>query len=200
MSLREQKKLETRQTISAVATRLFIRRGFDQVTIAEVAEAARVAKMTVTNHFSRKEDLVFDIRMDFTDWPANLVRASPETPALDAVRDGFFAELDKQSALLGFADVSFVRMVRQSERLTTALMEMHAEREVQLVAALLDRHPDREMLSRTAGAHLTSVLRLLLEDVWQLIWRDVKMDDLVEQIRESAAVGFGQLEPALGDL
>ncbi|GAA1030013.1 MULTISPECIES: TetR/AcrR family transcriptional regulator [Amycolatopsis] len=200
MSLREQKKLETRQTISAVATRLFIRRGFDQVTIAEVAEAARVAKMTVTNHFSRKEDLVFDIRVDFVDWPADLVRANPETPALDAVRDGFFAELDKTSALLGFADVSFVRMVRQSERLTSALRDMHADRENQLVAALLDRHPDREMLSRTAGAHLTSVLRLLLDDVWQLTWQDVKADDLVAQIRDSAAVAFGQLEPALGDL
>lgn len=200
VSLREQKKLETRQTISAVATRLFIRRGFDQVTIAEVAEAARVAKMTVTNHFSRKEDLVFDIRTDFVDWPADLVRADPEKPALDAVRDGFFAELDKTSALLGFADVSFVRMVRQSERLTSALRDMHADRENQLVAALLDRHPDREMLSRTAGAHLTSVLRLLFDDVWQLIWQDVTMDDLVKQIRNSAAVAFGQLEPALGDL
>lgn len=200
VSLREQKKLETRQTISAVATRLFIRRGFDQVTIAEVAEAARVAKMTVTNHFSRKEDLVFDIRTDFVDWPADLVRADPEKPALDAVRDGFFAELDKTSALLGFADVSFVRMVRQSERLTSALRDMHSDRENQLVAALLDRHPDREMLSRTAGAHLTSVLRLLFDDVWQLIWQDVTMDDLVEQIRNSAAVAFGQLEPALGDL
>ncbi|WP_116205553.1 TetR/AcrR family transcriptional regulator [Amycolatopsis circi] len=200
MSLREQKKLETRQTISAVATRLFIQRGFDQVTIAEVAEAARVAKMTVTNHFSRKEDLVFDIRMDFVDWPANLVRADPETPALVAVRDGCFAELDKTSPMLGFAEVSFVRMVRQSERLTSALRDMHVDRETQLVAALLDRHPDREMLSRTAGAHLTSVLRLLLDDVWQLTWQDVKLDDLVEQIRDSAAVAFGQLEPALGDL
>lgn len=116
------------------------------------------------------------------------------------MRDGCFAELDKASPMLGFADVSFVRMVRQSERLTSALRDMHVDREFELVAALLDRHPDREMLSRTAGAHLTSVLRLLLDDVWKLTWQDVKLDDLVEQIRDSAAVAFGQLEPALGDL
>ncbi|ATY15883.1 TetR/AcrR family transcriptional regulator [Amycolatopsis sp. AA4] len=199
MSLREQKKLETRQAISSVATRLFIRHGFDQVTIADVAEAARVAKMTVTNHFSRKEDLVFDIRNDFVDWPANLVRAAPEIPALVAVRDGCFAELDKAGPMLGFADVSFVRMVRQSERLTSALRDMHVDREIQLAAALYDRHPDRDLLARTAGAHLTSVLRLLLADVWQLTWQDVKRDELVKQIRDSAAVAFGQLEPALGD-
>ena len=58
--LREQHKQQTRAAISAAATRLFIERGFDQVTITHVAEAAGVAKMTVTNYFPRKEDLVFD--------------------------------------------------------------------------------------------------------------------------------------------
>src|SRR5207248_386862 len=71
--LRAQKKHETRKTISDVATRLFIRDGFEDVTIAEIAAEARVAKMTVTNHFPRKEDLVFDIRTDFTSWPSSLI-------------------------------------------------------------------------------------------------------------------------------
>ena len=39
---------------------MFAARGFDEVTIAQVADAAGVAKMTVTNYFPRKEDLVFD--------------------------------------------------------------------------------------------------------------------------------------------
>ena len=43
-----------------MATHLFIERGFDNVTVAEVAEAANVAKMTVFNYFPRKEDLFFD--------------------------------------------------------------------------------------------------------------------------------------------
>ncbi|GAA3536016.1 TetR/AcrR family transcriptional regulator [Amycolatopsis ultiminotia] len=200
MSLREQKKLETRRTISNVATRLFIDRGFEQVTIADVAEAARVAKMTVTNHFGRKEDLVFDIRNDFVDWPTNLVSGAPSKPALVAVRDGFLAELDERSALLGFAELPFVRMVRQSETLQSALTEMHLDRERQLVAEILDRNPRQEMLSRAAGAHLTSVLRLLFEDVWDLTWADVPEDDLVARVRDSANLAFGQLEPALGKL
>jgi AcrR family transcriptional regulator len=58
--LRERKKLATRQAISDMATRLFIERGFDNVTVAEIAEAANVAKMTVFNYFPRKEDLFFD--------------------------------------------------------------------------------------------------------------------------------------------
>jgi AcrR family transcriptional regulator len=59
-SLRERKKRATRQAISDVATRLFLERGFDEVTVAEIAEAANVAKMTVFNYFPRKEDLFFD--------------------------------------------------------------------------------------------------------------------------------------------
>jgi AcrR family transcriptional regulator len=58
--LRERKKRETRQHVSDVATRLFIARGFEQVTVEEVAVAANVSKMTVFNYFPRKEDLFFD--------------------------------------------------------------------------------------------------------------------------------------------
>jgi len=58
--LRERKKRATRQLISDVATKLFIARGFEQVTVDEVAVAANVSKMTVFNYFPRKEDLFFD--------------------------------------------------------------------------------------------------------------------------------------------
>ena len=57
---RSRKRLATRQAISTVATRLFLEKGFDQVTIDEIAVAADVGRMTVFNHFARKEDLFFD--------------------------------------------------------------------------------------------------------------------------------------------
>ena len=59
-TLRERKKQEVRTAISDVATRLFVERGFDNVTVAEIAEAANVSTMTVFNHFQKKEDLFFD--------------------------------------------------------------------------------------------------------------------------------------------
>jgi AcrR family transcriptional regulator len=58
--LRERKKQATRRLISNVATGLFIQRGFEEVTVAEIAEAAGVSKMTVFNYFPRKEDLFLD--------------------------------------------------------------------------------------------------------------------------------------------
>ncbi|QRP45907.1 TetR/AcrR family transcriptional regulator [Amycolatopsis sp. FDAARGOS 1241] len=198
MSLREQKKLETRQNISHAATRLFIERGFEVVTIADVAEAARVAKMTVTNHFGRKEDLVFDIRNDFVDWPAKLVLADRSVPPFAAVRDGYFAALEKRSALLGFAGIEFVRMVRESEKLVSALAQMHLDRERALVAELVALDRRDEILPRAAGAHLTSVLRLLFDDVWDLTYAGAGADDLATKVHDSATKAFAQLEPALG--
>src|SRR5580700_2992271 len=58
---RSRKRLATRQSISNAATLLFIERGFDHVTVDEIAEAADVGRMTVFNHFPRKEDMFFDL-------------------------------------------------------------------------------------------------------------------------------------------
>jgi AcrR family transcriptional regulator len=58
--LRSRKRIATREAISDAATRLFIERGFDQVTVDEIAAAAGVGRMTVFNHFVRKEDMFFD--------------------------------------------------------------------------------------------------------------------------------------------
>ncbi|NUR90483.1 MAG: TetR/AcrR family transcriptional regulator [Nonomuraea sp.] len=59
-SLRERKKAETRQRISDLGSMLFYERGFDAVTIGEIAEAANVSKVTVFNYFPRKEDIFLD--------------------------------------------------------------------------------------------------------------------------------------------
>ena len=58
---RTRKRLATRTSISDVATRLFFERGFDRVTVDAIAEAADVSRMTVFNHFPRKEDMFFDL-------------------------------------------------------------------------------------------------------------------------------------------
>ncbi|ABD87623.1 TetR/AcrR family transcriptional regulator [Rhodopseudomonas palustris] len=57
---RSRKRLATREGISDAATRLFIERGFDHVTVDDIAAAADVGRMTVFNHFPRKEDMFFD--------------------------------------------------------------------------------------------------------------------------------------------
>ena len=60
LGLRERKRRRTRLEIADVATRLFVERGFEQVTLAEIADAAEVSVKTIFNHFGSKEDLFFD--------------------------------------------------------------------------------------------------------------------------------------------
>jgi AcrR family transcriptional regulator len=60
VSLRERKKAATRQSISDAATRLFEARGFEAVTLTEIAAAADVAQKTIWNYFGSKEELFFD--------------------------------------------------------------------------------------------------------------------------------------------
>ncbi|MFG1642536.1 TetR/AcrR family transcriptional regulator [Amycolatopsis sp. NPDC049252] len=85
--LRERKKREARQHISDVATRLFAQRGFEAVTVVEIAEAAGVAKATVTNYFPRKEDLLLDLQAEAEKLLVDALRDRPPgQPVVEAVR------------------------------------------------------------------------------------------------------------------
>jgi AcrR family transcriptional regulator len=88
VSLRESNKARTRLAISNVATRLFIERGFENVTVAEIAKAAHVSVKTVFNYFSTKEDLFFDRADDVRDAIIAAVRERPEgTSVLTALHE-----------------------------------------------------------------------------------------------------------------
>ena len=78
MGLRELKKEQTRQLIAESAWRLFVRPGFDQVTVAEVAREAQVAEATVYNYFGTKEDLFYSRLEAFGTRLAEAVAARPD--------------------------------------------------------------------------------------------------------------------------
>lgn len=86
MGLRERKKAQTRQHISDVATRLFLERGFDEVTVAEIAGAADVSVKTIFNYFGSKEDLLFDRQEEIAGSVSGLAaRRGAGEPLVDAL-------------------------------------------------------------------------------------------------------------------
>jgi AcrR family transcriptional regulator len=74
LSLRERKKLETHRAVWNAAVELFTARGYDNVSVAEIAAAANVSKMTVFNYFPTKEDLVFGPMEEHIEDLAKVVR------------------------------------------------------------------------------------------------------------------------------
>src|SRR2546423_14606702 len=81
--LRERKKRLMRQQLSDTATRMFLERGFDQVRVAEVAEACGVSEKTVFNYFPTKESLLLD-RLEATVSWLRTGLADPATPPVAA--------------------------------------------------------------------------------------------------------------------
>src|SRR4051794_40170714 len=60
LGLRERKKLMTRRAILETAQAMFAERGYDNVTVSEIADAVNISAKTVFVYFPSKEDLVFD--------------------------------------------------------------------------------------------------------------------------------------------
>jgi AcrR family transcriptional regulator len=84
---RARKKARTRELIRDVAQALFDERGFETVTIAEIARDADVAVQTVFNHFPTKEELFFDGRTPWVETLADSVRRrDPSVAPLSALR------------------------------------------------------------------------------------------------------------------
>jgi AcrR family transcriptional regulator len=91
---RERKKAATRKAISDVATTMFLERGFDNVSIREVADAADVSPTTVFAHFPQKEALVFDEDDEQRDRLVSAVRDRPAGSTINhAIHDFYSAEI-----------------------------------------------------------------------------------------------------------
>jgi AcrR family transcriptional regulator len=129
--LRERKKQATRQLIGDTARRLFVERGFERVSVAEVARASDVSEKTVFNYFPRKEDLIF---WRFESFEEELLTAIREREVGESVlagfrrfvlqRRGLLAEQDAESrALL----LGVTRMISESPALLAREQQIFAQ-------------------------------------------------------------------------
>jgi AcrR family transcriptional regulator len=110
----------TRQAISTAATRLFFERGFDHVTVGEIAEAADVGRMTVFNHFPRKEDMFFDREEEAREKLREALRQRDRSvSAIETLRLLAHRLVAEESPFVEFssASQSFVETIEGSEAL-----------------------------------------------------------------------------------
>jgi AcrR family transcriptional regulator len=118
---------QTRARISEVAARLFLERGFDAVTVADVAREAGVSSVTVFNHFPRKEDLFLDRAEDAAELLRTAVRdRATGVDALASLRETTLRLVDTRHPLSGVNDrsVPFFRTVAGSPALIARAREI----------------------------------------------------------------------------
>ncbi|MFD1538817.1 TetR/AcrR family transcriptional regulator [Nonomuraea guangzhouensis] len=133
----------TRAKISEVATRLFLERGFDTVTVTEVAREAGVSAVTVFKHFPRKEDLLLDREVDAVGLLRSAVRdRAPDVGVLQSLRDTAFRLFEERHALSGLKDdsVPFFRTVAASPALVARTREIASDLQ-QTLAGELEHDP-----------------------------------------------------------
>ena len=136
---RERKKAEVRQRISDAATGLFLRCGFDQVSVAQIAEAADVARPTVFAHFPRKEDLFFDRYPEVAGQLTRAIRERPaRTSAVSALGDALVAAAQTGQAPYGMqADmIPWWRTVAASRPLQARARELADQLAAELADAM----------------------------------------------------------------
>jgi AcrR family transcriptional regulator len=204
-SLRERKKEQTRQEISDTATAMFAEHGFEQVTIAQVAAAAGVSKMTVTNYFPRKEDLVYDRAQDIIGGLAAAVRdRQPGESLLDAVRRDYDGAMSRRDVTLGVAGRRFASMVAASPVLTSRIREILDLREAALAEQLenesLDGLPPGDPRYRLIAAQLAAVHRVLYDEAIRRCQAGQPRDQVWSVLQQAAPRAFDLLEPALAGL
>ncbi len=196
MSLRERKKAETRQRIADVATVMFVQRGFDNVPITEIAEAAGVSKVTVFNYFPRKEDILFDRFPQVREMLTAAVegRGPDETPVAALRR--LFLDLAKEGHPVGgFQDryVAFWRTVLASPALRARAREADEE----FVAHLADVLTGIDPQPRLTAAVVLAAFRAVYTETASRMLAGAKAADVVNDHISALEQAFDTLAGGL---
>jgi AcrR family transcriptional regulator len=198
MSLRESKKLRTRREIAAAAMRFFATRGFDHVTVAEVAEAAGVSEKTVFNYFPTKEDLFFDEVPEREEALREAIRGRrPGDSILTALRRLQSAECPRMCSP-GFA--VFARIIEESPALQAKELEVMARFSAALAETIHEELGVSERDARIVAGLLVSVHRQIFRAARKQALTGRHGPAAVRRLRADLDRAYEFLEHGLGGL
>ena len=203
LGLRERKKQQTRLQIAEAARRLFLERGFEEVTVAEVAREADVSVGTVFNYFPTKEDLFYSGMEVFEE---QLIEAVLNRPAGESVLAAFqrvvldgIPRLAKEDTADLIATAA--QIVGSSPSLQAREREIVARstQELAFVVAKEGRRPADDVEAATVAAALMGAQRALVAYVHASVLAGRRGSKLASGARAEAKRAFARLERGLGD-
>jgi AcrR family transcriptional regulator len=205
LGLRERKKLKTRQLIAETARQLFAERGFEHVTVTEIAREAEVSPATVFNYFPTKEDLFYSRLEAFED---ELLTAIRERSPGESVIDAFSGFLLGQGGVLTMdapeADEqlrTITRIVIESPALLARERQVF-DRYAQTLAALLAEETGADSddaVPPVVANALLGLHRALIEQVRREALAGTPVARIRPQIQAGAERAIAQLKQGLGD-
>ena len=205
LGLRERKKLATRRHIAETARRLFAERGFEHVTIAEIARAAEVSDQTVFNYFPTKEELVYWRLGSFEE---ELLSAIRDREPGESILAAFGRFLLAQRGLLGQSDpearehlVALSRMIEASPALRAREQQIFAAYTDSLAVLIREeRRAAPEDIEPWAAANaMMGVHRALVGYARRRVVEGARQPKLARDVREQAERALALLERGLGD-
>jgi AcrR family transcriptional regulator len=193
--LRERKKQRMYETVSDIAVRLFMEKGFDAVSVAEVAAAAEISKPTLFRYFPAKEDLVLYRIADHEGEAARVVAGAQEPP-VEALRRHFLEGLEREDPVTGLNDhpgvLAFHALLYGTPSLV-ARAHTHQERSEAALAEVLGGDLD----ARLAAGQIMAVLRVLALENWRRIAAGERVADVRPDAVAAAERAFGWLAAGL---
>jgi AcrR family transcriptional regulator len=203
--LRERKKQRTRELIAETARRLFVERGFDRVTVAEVARAAEVSEATVFNYFPTKEDLVYWRLESFEEDLLDTVREREPGESFLAAFGRFVLE---RRGLLAARDpdaieylAALTRMITESPALLARERQVFDRYTTSLSALIADETgADAEDVEpRVAANALMGVHGALVDYTRRRVLAGARNPRLAREVRTQGTRALEALERGLAD-
>jgi AcrR family transcriptional regulator len=199
--LRERKKQQTRRLIADAARRLFVERGFDAVTVAEVARAAEVSEGTVFNYFPTKEDLFYSGMDSFEAQLVDAVGARPGGESVPGAFRRFVLESSAQLSAPERADliVTAARIVAASPALRAREREIVAEWTDALAALIAEETGARagDVVPSAVAHALMGVQRALVAYVRASVLAGKRGPKLAADARSQGRRAFDRLDRGL---
>ncbi|RPF34521.1 TetR family transcriptional regulator [Streptomyces sp. TLI_185] len=195
--LRERKKQRMYQEVSEIAIRLFLERGFDAVSVAEVAAAAEISKPTLFRYFPAKEDLVLHRIADHEGEAARVVAGEPAP--LVALRRHFLDGLERGDPVTGLNDhpqvLAFHSLLYGTPALVARVYAYQQRSEAALAEAL-----GGGLEARLAAGQIVAVQRILAMENWRRIAEGERVEDVRADAVAAAERAFGVLAAGLPHL
>jgi AcrR family transcriptional regulator len=187
--LRERKKVRTRSSIQHAALRLFRKKGYEDTTIAEIADAADVSESTFFRYFGSKEALVFQDEFDDLLIDA-FQRQPPELKPLQAIRRAIqegFAEITSEEAADAVERMELVMTVPELRAAVAGELVDSIDRVAALCATRMGLQPADIRVRSLAGAVVGAMLSAFLVNS-QL---DAGFVERIDRALAALETGFG---------